>query len=85
MVKAGLPGDSRNYYKVREENKFIGPEIKKLLFGKTSSGFSFGIKPLEWVLHISDAGEVEYRSYGKTYSGKAWIEGENLCLLSVEK
>ncbi len=56
MVKAGLPGDPKNYNKVREENKLSGPEIKKLLFGKTSSGFSFGIKPLEWVLHIGDAG-----------------------------
>jgi tetratricopeptide (TPR) repeat protein len=81
LVKVGLPGDSRNYYKLREENRLSGEEIKKLFFGKSSSGFVFGIKPWQWVLHITETGEVDYRFGGNTYTGKAWMEGENFCLL----
>jgi tetratricopeptide (TPR) repeat protein len=81
LVKAGLPGDPSNYYKLNSQEKLSGQEIKKLLFGKTSSGYPWGIKSLIWILHISSDGEVEYRSRGKTYSGKAWIEGECICLL----
>jgi hypothetical protein len=81
LVKAGLPGDPANYYKLNSKNKLNGKEIKKLLFGKTSTGYAWGIKALVWILHISDDGQVEYRSRGKTYTGKAWIEEENICLL----
>ena len=42
-----------------EENKLNDQEIRILQFGKTSIGYVFGIKPLEWVLRISDDGEVE--------------------------
>ena len=50
-------------------------------FGKTSTGYIWGIKPLKWVSRISDDGEVESIYRGKTYTGKAWIENENICLL----
>ena len=63
------------------ENKLNGQEIKKLLFGKTSTGYALGIKALEWVTHISEDGGIEYSFRGKTYTGKAWIEDENICLL----
>jgi tetratricopeptide (TPR) repeat protein len=79
LVKAGLQGDPKNYYKVIEENKLNGKEIKKLLFGKTSTGYVFGIKGLKWVSRISDDGEEEFNFRGKTYTGKAWIENENIC------
>jgi len=39
LVKAGLQGDPEDYFKVRAENKLNGQEIKKLLFGKTSTGY----------------------------------------------
>ena len=81
LVEAGLPGDPTNYYKLSEENKLNSQEIKKLLIGKTSTGYVWGVKTLKWVLHISDVGEVEYSYKGKTYTGKAWIEDENICLL----
>ena len=79
LVKAGLPGDPKSYYKLSEENKLNDQEIKKLLFGKTSIGYAFGIKQLEWVSRISDDGEVEHSFGGKTHTGKAWIENENIC------
>ena len=79
VVKAGLPGDPQNYYKLSEENKLNGQEIRKLTFGKTSTGYLYGIKPLKWVSRISGDGEVEFSFKGKTYTGKAWIEDVNLC------
>lgn len=79
IVKAGLQGDPKKYYIVIEENKLNGQEIRKLLFGKTSSGYPFGIKELEWVSRISDDGEEEFSIMGKTYIGRAWIENDNIC------
>jgi tetratricopeptide (TPR) repeat protein len=79
LVKAGLQGDPKNYYKVIEGNKLDGQEIRKLLFGKTLTGYAFGLKHLEWVSSISDDGEEEYSMMGKTYTGRAWIENDNIC------
>jgi len=81
LVKAGLRGDAKNYYKLSEEHRLSGQEIRELLFGKTSSGYVWGIKALKYSYDISDDGEVEYSYKGKTYTGKAWIEDENICLL----
>jgi hypothetical protein len=81
LVKAGLPADASDYYKLNSQEKLNGQEVKKLLFGRTSSGYVWGIKPMQWSLHINDVGEVEYKYRGKTYTGKAWIEDENICLL----
>jgi len=81
LVKAGLQGDPKNYYKLSKGNKLNGQEIRKLLFDKTHSGYAYGKKVWEWFTHISDAGEVEQRSRVKIYTGKAWIEGDNICLL----
>jgi hypothetical protein len=36
--------DTKDYYKLKEENKLNGHEIRKLLFGKTHSGYAFGNK-----------------------------------------
>ena len=80
LVKAGLQGDPKNYYKVIEENKLDDQEIRKLLFGKTSSGYVFGLKELEWVSHISDDGQVEFSFMGNTDTGRAWIENSNICV-----
>ena len=81
LIKAGYKGNPSNYYKIIEENKLNGQEIKKILFGKTSTGYVFGMKALEWVTHISKDGEMEFSFRGRTYAGKAWIEGGNICLL----
>jgi hypothetical protein len=64
---------------VIEENKLNGKDIRKQLFGKKLTGYVFGMKALEWLSHISDAGEEEFSFRGKRHTGKAWIENENLC------
>jgi len=79
LVKAGLQGNFLKYYKLSEENKLNGQEIKQLLFGKTSTGYVYGIKDLKFVRHINDDGKVEFSYKGKTYTGKAWVENESIC------
>ena len=81
LVKAGLRGDPKNCYTVNAENRLNDQEIRKLFFGKTSTGYVYGIKELEWVLDISNEGQVDYRYRGKSYSGKAWVENDNICLI----
>jgi adenylate cyclase len=78
LVKAGLQGDPKNYYKVIEENKLDGQEIRKLLFGKTATGYAFG---MPWVSRISADGEEEFSvmGMGKTHTGRAWIENDSIC------
>ena len=51
------------------------------MFGKSHSGYAFGNKAWEWTTQISDNGEVEQKSGGKIYTGKAWIEEEKICLV----
>jgi TolB-like protein/class 3 adenylate cyclase len=81
LVKAGLRGDATNYYKLSKENKLNGQEIRKLMFGKTWTGYVWGIKALKFSYDASDDGEVEFSYRGKTYTGKAWIEKDNICVL----
>ena len=81
LVKAGLQGDPKNYFKLSVENKLSGQEIRKLLFGRKSSGYVWGIKALKYSYAISDQGELEYSYKGKTYTGKTWIDEENICQL----
>ncbi len=81
LVKAGLRGDPKNYFKISEENRLNGEKIRKLLFGKTLTGYIFGIKELKWSYEISDDGELKFSYRGKNYNGKAWMEGENICLM----
>jgi TolB-like protein/Flp pilus assembly protein TadD len=81
LVKAGLRGDPNNYFKVSEENKLNGEQIRRLLFGKKLAGYVYGIKELHYSYDISDDGELKFSYRGKNYTGKAWIEEENICLL----
>ena len=68
-------------YDYKEFNKLNDQEIRKLFFGKTSTGYVYGIKELEWVLDISNEEQVDFRYRGKSYKGKAWVENDNICLV----
>jgi TolB-like protein len=81
LVKAGLRGDPKKYYKLNKENKLAGQEIRKLLFGNTFSGYVYGIKELKYSYDIRDDGELEYSYKGQTYTGKTWMEGDKICVL----
>lgn len=78
LIKAGLKvkGDPSDYYKVHQENKMTGKEIRELIFGKTMSGKVYGYP---WSVKINKNGECDTTSFLGVYKGKAWISGDALC------
>ena len=89
LIKAGYKGNPSNYYKIIEENRLSGNEIKELILNKKVSGKvsvilkkkgSGKVIGLGWSHSISDEGEFVYHHYfGKTYKGKSWVDGDTLC------
>jgi TolB-like protein len=86
LLKAGLPGQASEYYKVSKKDKLSGEEINTLAFGRTITGIS-PFKPLVWRIHRTPNGEMTYQGNwpfsimtpGESGSGNSWIEGDLLC------
>ena len=82
LVKAGFPGNPSDYYKLVEENKLTGKEIRETLFGHTQTAIeSWG----EWWAEIDKEGNTSLRVIGTNQEwelhdkGKSWIEGDMVC------
>ncbi len=73
LSKAGYPTRPFDYYKIYEENRLTGEEVRNIVFGlkvPTSDGF----------VHRTMDGKATWRGYGgKTDKGKSWVEGDLLC------
>jgi len=81
LIKAGLPGESSAYYKIYEENRLTGEEIRALVFGRTVTGFNrWYPKKQFWITRTKD-GKATFRGgvSGGSYEGTSWIEGNKLC------
>lgn len=77
LKKAGYKANSLDYYKIIEENRLSGNEIKALILNKKVKGKALG---LEWSSSRNDKGEFEYTHYdGRTHKGKSWVDGDELC------
>jgi TolB-like protein len=77
LLKAGLPGEPSGYYKVLEENRLTGEEIKALFFGHTQTGLLAG-RP--WSIRRTRDGKAALLLDSKVIAnGKSWIEGDLLC------
>jgi hypothetical protein len=77
ILKAGLPDQSRGYYKISSEQKLTGDEIRELVFGRTA----FYPSNRNWI-DRSKEGKATWRkadSYGFDDSGESWIEDDMLC------
>ena len=89
LIKAGYKGNPSNYYKIIEENKLSGNEIKDLILNKKVSGkvsvilkkkVSGKVFGLGWSQSRNAEGEFEYTHFsGKTHKGKSWVDGDTLC------
>jgi len=89
LIKSGYKGNPSNYYKIIEENRLSGNEIKELILNKRVSGKvsvilkkkgSSKVFGLGWSHSISDEGEFVYHHpFGKTHKGKSWVDGDTLC------
>lgn len=81
LIKAGLPGQPSGYYKIYEENRLTGEEIRALVFGRTVTAFNrWYPKKQYWITRTKD-GEATFRGgvSDTSYNGASWIEGDKLC------
>jgi TolB-like protein len=83
LVKAGWPGDTSEVYKISEENRLAGEQIKSLVFGRKMAGS-------EGLIERAKDGTAYchqcIKEFGLTRSvltfrdtGKSWIEDDMLC------
>ncbi|MGD9227875.1 MAG: adenylate/guanylate cyclase domain-containing protein [Desulfobacterales bacterium] len=73
LFKAGYPARQFDFYKIYEQNRLTGEELRNIAFGHkvpTSDGF----------IDRTKDGKATWRGYGgKTDKGKSWIESDLLC------
>ena len=79
-IKSGFPrGPPYSYFKILDENRLTGKQIRSLLFGRKVIGLEEGIGSGGWFERSLD-GQASYRGFiGGSDSGKSWIEDDNLC------
>ena len=77
LIKAGLTGEPSGYYKISEENRLTGDEIRDLVFGRTITGFDLlG----QWWIDFTKTGKSNMRGGMQgSDTGKSWIEDNMLC------
>ncbi len=78
LIKAGLPGQSSECYKLYKEYRLNGEEIWDLVFGQTVTGID-RIWGQQWWLERSRDGKATYRNPVGSENGRSWIEGDMLC------
>ena len=72
LLKTGLFGERTGYYKLREEDRLNGEEIKVLAFGRTVCGS-------DGCIDRTKQGQARYHVMHVSESGRSWIEGDMLC------
>jgi TolB-like protein/Flp pilus assembly protein TadD len=78
FIKAGLPGQASEYYKLYKEHKLSGEEIRDLVFGRTVTGIDL-MWGQQWWLERTRDGKATYRNPVGSENGTSWIEGDTLC------
>jgi hypothetical protein len=77
LIKAGFEGNPSGYYKLNDEEKLSGKEIRNLVYGKISSGNAWGY---EWSISSFKNGNIKANiSFMFEYNGKEWIEDDSIC------
>lgn len=73
LFKAGYPARQFDFYKIYEENRLTGEEVRNITFGHK-------VPTLDGFVDRAKDGKATWRGYGgKTDKGKSWIEGDLLC------
>ena len=77
LIKAGVPGNPTDYYRILKENRINGQEIKSLLFGRKITGTAMSTgKQLWW--EWTKSGEFKWIMGSFQDMGKSWVEGDVL-------
>ena len=74
LVKAGWPGPPSQYYKIYEENRLNGKEIRNFVSGKQITVDEFG--KTFWVDHNEKG---RFKDISRLRDGNWWIEDDMLC------
>jgi TolB-like protein len=74
LAKAGWPGQPSQYYKIYEENRLTGEEIRSLVSGQEITIDEFGRK--YWIDH-SENGRI--KDLSRLREGSWWIKDDILC------
>ena len=74
LVKAGWPGNPSQYYKIYEENRLNGEEIRSLVSGKEITVDEFG--RTSWVDHNQKG---KFKDISRVRDGDWWTEDDMLC------
>jgi TolB-like protein/class 3 adenylate cyclase len=74
LVKAGWPGQPSEYYKIYEENRLAGDEIRNLVSGQEITVYQFS--RVFWIYHHENGRLV---NLSRAIEGKWWIEDDMLC------
>jgi hypothetical protein len=75
-----MEGKPSGSYKILEENRLSGEEIRKLLFGRTMTGFHPVSMLQRWGKTSEDGTKIkQWNSRGISDSGKGWLEGDLRC------
>jgi len=77
-IKAGLPGEIGDFYKISKENRLTGEELRKLFFGHKVAGLTLATGKQWWVERGED-GKATIQDGDKSDTGKSWIEDDMLC------
>jgi hypothetical protein len=76
-----VEGPASRSYKILEENRLSGEEIRKLLFGRTITGISPGTEMQWWIESSKDGKKIKlWTSAGHSDSGTWWLEGDLRCM-----
>ena len=78
FIKAGLPGEPSDFYKISAENRLIGEELRKLFFGRKVRGSNM-VTGQKWLIERGEDGKAAIRDGDKSDTGKSWIEEDMIC------
>ena len=77
LLKAGLAGKPGGYYKISDNLRLTGEEIKSLFLGRKARG-TYG--KWQWEINRPKDGEATFWWESKIIGhGKSWVEGDALC------
>jgi len=74
LVKAGWLGKSSEYYKLYDENRITGEDIRNLVLGQEITIHEFD--RIYWIDHYNNG---RLKDISRVREGKWWIEGDMLC------
>ena len=74
LIKAGVPGNLSDNYRISRENLINGQELKPLLFGRKITGTVMSGEQFWW--EWAKSGEFKFIRGAYQDTGKSWVEGD---------